>query len=90
MSDRVEAFLARLGRLPQGYSEGRYAGRRYGVTLASSGDGRRRWLYGEELGGTGRISCNIYLGREGKALLRPCEMPLDEVIDFVLGFRAVA
>ncbi|ONH84783.1 hypothetical protein WDZ11_02855 [Roseomonas mucosa] len=88
MSDRVEAFLAGLGRLPKGYSEGNHAGRRYGVTLASSGDGRRRWLYAEELGGNGRISCNIYLDREGKALLRPCEMPLGKVIDFVLGFRA--
>lgn len=88
MSDRVEAFLAGLGRLPKGYSEGSHAGRRYGVTLASSGDGRRRWLYAEELGGNGRISCNIYLDREGKALLRPCEMPLDNVIDFVLGFCA--
>lgn len=38
----------------------------------------------EELGGDDYISLNLYLPRSG-ALLRPCEMPEQKVIDFVLG-----
>lgn len=82
----MAAFLARLDTLPAGYSDGLYRGRRYGVTIRSSEDGRRRWLYGEELGGPGRVSCNVYLLEGGDLALRPCEMPLDTVVRFVLEF----
>ena len=83
----MDSFLAKFDALPAGYGEGRFAGRRYGVTLSASADGRRRWLYGEELGGPGRISCNLYRLADGQVALRPCEMPADTVIDFVLGFE---
>jgi hypothetical protein len=84
----MERFLAKLDTLPAGYSEGHYAGRRYGVTLSASSDGRRRWLYGEELGGAGRVSANLYRLADGTVALRPCEMPAERVVDFVLGFVA--
>lgn len=82
----MDDFLAKLDALPQGYSEGLYKGRRYGVTLSASSDGRRRWLYAEELGGAGRVSCNVYLAG-GRVLLKPCEMPEERVTDFVLHLR---
>jgi hypothetical protein len=90
MEPRMDDFLARLALLPKGYSEGVYDGRRYGITLSSSADGRRRWLFGEELGGTGRISCNIYLLGAGRVALKPCEMPAAKVIHFVMGLRVPA
>jgi len=87
MDNIPEAFLDRLAALPLGYSEGLFAGRRYGITLSASADGRRRWLFGEELGGADRISCNLYRPAGRAPLLRPCEMPAEKVIDFVLGLR---
>ena len=86
MSDRLNLFLDCLSRIPAGYSEGHFDARRYGVTQSSSADGKRTWLFGEELGGDNRISCNVYL-IGARAILKPCEMPEDKVIDFVLGFR---
>lgn len=86
MSDDLGGFLARLDRLPQGYGEGVYEGRRFGVTLTVSADKRRQWLYGEELGGRDRVSFNLYLP-SGRPALRPCEMPAEKVIDFVLNYQ---
>jgi len=82
----VDQFLAALDRLPIGYSEGRYAGHRWGVTLDMAADRRRCWLWGEQLGGTGRVSFNLYR-LAGGPLLRPCEMPAETVIAFVLAYR---
>lgn len=82
----MDRFLAKLDTLPVGYSEGRFEGRRFGITLSASADGRRRWLYGEERGGTGRVSANLYHLPDGRVALRPCEMPEEWVVEFVLGF----
>ena len=89
MTDRLDHFLDRLSRIPAGYSEGDFDARRYGVTHRSSADGKRAWLYGEELGGDNRISCNVYR-IAGRTILKPCEMPEQKVIDFVLGFTPLA
>lgn len=82
------AFLDAIEAWPPGYGEGVYDGRRWGVTLNGRADRRRVWLYGEELGGTGRVSFNLYRVAGGRAALRPCEMPAARVIAFVLGYRA--
>ena len=79
-------FLRRFLALPRGYSSGLYEGRRYGVTRRSSSNGRRHWLYAEELGGRDRISLNLYLLERSGARLKPCEMPAQKVVDFVLGY----
>jgi hypothetical protein len=85
--DDLAPFVAGLDALPSGYGEGLFEGRRYGVTVRISEDGRRRWLFGEALGGTDRVSCNLYRLENGRWLLKPCEMARDKVVDFVLGFR---
>ena len=82
----MEQFLKRLMELPLGYSEGHYNNRRYGTTLSVSADGKRRKLYAEELGGSDHISFNLYFLDAGNPLLKPCEMPAQKVIDFVLGY----
>jgi hypothetical protein len=90
MNNGLEAALARLAALPAGYSDGLYGGRRYGVTVRASEDGRRRSLYGEELGGRDHVSCNVYRLNGGSLALRPCEMPLGKVVHFLLEFSPLS
>lgn len=79
-------FLDALARLPSDHSTGWFEGRHWGVTLNRSAGGQRQWLWGEELGGTDRVSFNLYL-IGGRPALRPCEMPAGKVVAFVLGYR---
>ena len=81
-----DAFITAVQALGLGYRKGWYDRRRWGVTLNASADGRRHWLYGEELGGTDRVSFNLYLV-SWRPVLRPCEMPAEKVIAFVIGFN---
>lgn len=83
----LDAFLQKLDTLPMGYSTGLHGGRRYGTTLTVSEDGRRVSLYAEELGGNDHVSFNLYSPRTGKVTLKPCEMPQEKVIDFVLNYK---
>src|SRR3546814_13250762 len=77
-------FEAALGAFPAGYSEGLYEGRRYGVILRRSGDGRRNSLLARELAGTDIVSFNLYRLGSGNASLKPCEMSSEQV----RGFRS--
>jgi hypothetical protein len=47
---------------------------------------RRASLFAEALGGGGLVSFNLYTTAAGPQL-KPCEMPAQTVIDFVLGYR---
>ncbi len=82
-----DTFLAALGEIPSGYSEGCFKGWRWGVTHQVSQDGRRRWLFGEVLGGGDHVSFNLYALTGGMAL-RPCEMSTEKVVAFVRGYVA--
>ncbi len=79
-------FEKALGKLPDGYVEGRYEGRAWGVTVNRSADRRRIWLYGEELGATNIVSFNLYMLATARPILKPCEMSSSKVVEFVLGF----
>lgn len=79
-------FEHALAKLSDGYSEGRFQGRPWGVTVKRSADGKRVWLYGEEFGGTDIVSFNLYVLSGASLALKPCEMSSSKVIDFVLGF----
>jgi len=80
------AVWATLSNWPSGYFTARYAGHRYGVTKAPFAGGRSFKLYAEQLGGSDRISLNIYQPPTAETpSLRPCEMPVDKVTAFVLG-----
>ena len=80
-------FDAAFEMLPEGYSEGAYEGRRFGLIIRRSGDGRRNWLFARELAGTDIISFNLYRVTSGKTSLKPCEMSAEKVVAFVLDFR---
>jgi hypothetical protein len=74
-----------LGHWPLDYFTATYNGRRYGVTRSVLTGGRSMKLWAEELGGTDRISLNIYAPPSGEPALRPCEMPIDKVTNFIVG-----
>lgn len=82
----MKTFLSKLESFPVGYSEGFFKGRRYGMTMSRSKDGKRVKLFAEELGGNDRISFNLYHLSGEVARLKPCEMPEAKVIDFVEGY----
>lgn len=83
----MDEFVQRLAGLPEGYSTGRYRGRRYATAITVSADKKRMKLFAEELGGSGHVSFNLYFMADGQPLLRPCEMPQAKVIDFVLNYE---
>ena len=81
------SFEAALARLPDGYVDGNFGGRAWGVTVKRSQDLKRTSLNGEELGGTDIVSFNLYRLIGPGPMLKPCEMSSAKVIDFVLGFE---
>ena len=85
--DGIADFETALAALPSGYSEGVYQGRRYGVSVRRSDDGRRNSLFARELAGADIVSFNMYRLGSGNTSLKPCEMSTEKVIDFVRGFR---
>ena len=76
-------FFARLSSLPEGASQMWYRNRRYLFRKSTELEGKLIKLYAEELGGTDFISANYYVSLSG-GTLKPCEMPHQKVIDFIL------
>lgn len=82
----MTAFARALAALPEGTFTGTAQGRRYIVTKSLHAGGRAVKLVAEERGGSDYISLNWYALRD-RDLLKPCEMPVAKVTDFVLGLR---
>lgn len=80
-----DVFLAAFDAMPSGGYGGTYDGKRYRVIKSVLVSGRSQKLEAEELGGTDYISFNLYRLASGETLLKPCEMPAEKVIDFVLN-----
>ena len=80
-------FDAAFEKLPEGYSEGAYEGRRFSLIVRRSKDGRRSSLFAKELAGTDIVSFNLYRIASGRTLLKPCEMSAEKVVAFVLDIR---
>ena len=72
--------------MPEGWTAVSYAGRRWGLTRATHLDGRSASVYAEELGGPDVVSANVFR-LTGGAELRPCEMPVSTVLDFLEGWQ---
>lgn len=87
MTVETNDYAALFNRVPAGWSEVTFEGRRYGVTRSAAADGRALSVYAEELGGRDVVSANLYLTADGPQL-RPCEMPATKVIDFLAGFES--
>lgn len=81
-------FSSALARFPDGYVRGRFNNHLWGATVKRSADGKRVWLYAEDLEEGDIVSFNLYRLASGKVTLKPCEMSLEKVVAFVLGFAA--
>jgi len=80
----TSAFLAAFDALPSGTFKATFEDRAYVVTRSALSKGKAQKLVAEELGGTDYISMNLYRLASGP-LLKPCEMPAQKVVAFVLG-----
>ena len=83
----TDAFLSAFFALPLGTFTGRVGDRRYVTTRSNLVGGKSHKLVAQELGGTDYISLNLYLTQASGALLRPCEMPAEKVVSFVLALK---
>jgi len=83
-------FNAAFDKLPEGYSEGTYEGRRFGLTVRRSKDGRRNSLFAKDLAGNDIVSFNLYRFTSGRTSLKPCEMSARKVVAFVLDVQPEA
>ncbi|WP_232285927.1 peptide methionine sulfoxide reductase [Aquimarina agarilytica] len=72
----------------EGYSEGIYNAKRYGLTKTTFNKGKSIKFYAEELGGTDFVSLNYYVTKT-KELLKPCEMPEKKVIHFLNNVKLI-
>ena len=77
-----DPILINIKKIPEGYSEGIYNYKNYGITKTTFNNGNSLKVYGEELGGNDRISFNYYLTKR-KDLIKPCEMPEQKVVHFL-------
>ena len=77
------SFIAKFDSLPLGGYGGSAHGLRWRVTKTQLAYGRSQKLEAEELGGTGYISFNLYRLASGQAILKPCEIPSEDVTAFI-------
>ena len=81
----TQEVLRALDRLPLGAFTGTAHGRRYLVSRMLYCGGASEKLVARELGGSDRISLNLY--RLTPPRLIPCEMSVAKVTRFVTGLR---
>jgi hypothetical protein len=75
-------LAALVDRVPEGWTAVTYQGRPYGLSRTTRAAGQSISIYAEELGGTDVVSANVYRPESGD-VLKPCEMPAAEVLDFL-------
>lgn len=75
-------LLEKIKTVPLGYSEVMYQNKKYGVTRTEFNNGKSQKLYAKELAGNDFISLNYYITSQHE-LLKPCEMPVQKVIQFL-------
>ena len=81
-------WIQKIKTLTTGYSEVNYEGRRYGLSRTDFNSGKSIKIYAKELGGNHFISFNYYCTAKSN-LLKPCEMPEREVIDFLEHYQLI-
>jgi len=84
----TKEFSQKLSSLKDGSYDIFYNYRRYLLRKETHLDSKLIKLYAEELGGNDFISLNYYSEIQG-GLLKPCEMPEQKVIDFILNLELI-
>ncbi len=75
-------ILSNLNKLSNGYSEGMYFDKKYGLTKTIFNNGKSFKIFGEELGSTDYISLNYDITKD-KDLIKSCEMTTKKVVHFL-------
>lgn len=75
-------MLEIIKSIPEGYSEGKYQNKKYGITKTTFNNGNSFKVYAKELQGNDFISLNFYITKNSR-YLNPCEMPEQKVVDFL-------
>ncbi|MBT8300838.1 MAG: peptide methionine sulfoxide reductase [Maribacter sp.] len=81
-------LLPYIQSIPEGYSTVIYQQKKYGVTRTNFNNGKSIKIFAQELGGADFISFNYY-STDTSESLRPCEMPSEKVIDFLLKYSLI-
>lgn len=81
-------LLDTIQYIPIGYSEVTFKNRKYGVIRSDFNNRKSFKIYAEELGGTDVISLNYYI-TSNKEILKPCEMPIEKVLDFLNNYKSI-
>ena len=82
--DLKQSFHNKLMALQDGSYDVFYNKKRYMLSKETKLDAKLIKLYAKELGDNDFISLNYYTE---KLLLKPCEMPEEKVIDFVINLQ---
>jgi len=80
--DKTPGLHALVERVPVGWTLVGYDGRSWGLTRADRAEGGTTTIYAEQLGGPAFVSANVW-HTGGGDVLRPCEMPREDVLDFL-------
>ena len=86
MIEKTNLFHKKLLKLNDGSYDVFYNQKRYLLSKQTQLEGKLIKLYAKELGDNDFISLNYY-SNIGEGLLKPCEMPKEKVIDFVLNLQ---
>jgi len=85
-SPRHKDFHKKITDLDDGAYDVSFQKKRYLLRKQTQLEGKLVKLYAEELGGNDFISLNYYPDiKDG--LLKPCEMPEQKVVDFILALK---
>lgn len=84
-----QQFHQKLLHLEDGSYDVFYKEKRYLLSKQTQLNAKLIKLYAKELGGNNFISLNYYTSI-GEGLLKPCEMPKEKVIDFVLHLQILS
>ena len=84
--DTKQLFHIKLLELEEGSYDVFYQEKRYLLSKQTQLKCKLIKLYAKELGDNDFISLNYYVNI-GDGLLKPCEMPEEKVIDFVLNLK---
>lgn len=86
MKSNKKLFHDTLLKLDDGSYDVIYENKRYLLSKQTELKGKLIKLYAKELGNNDFISLNYYTEIDN-GLLKPCEMPVQKVIDFVLHLK---
>lgn len=79
---RGQELDALVGAIPEGWSRVQIAGQIWGVTRTTHAGGKVISVNAERLSDTEQLGANVWITSEG-AVLRPCEVPEEKVMQFL-------